>query len=131
MLSLFFSPFFFAIYLSFHDKINQFFKSTHDFNTEISDESVSVHIAAPPMDGEANSITFIIFVFRFYFVKPNSFLFLFFNTEELLDYLKTVLNVKKQQLELQRGGKSHNKIVTVFGLNQNSVYSLLSAQINK
>lgn len=59
----------------------------------VSDEGVDVNIAAPPKDGEANA--------------------------ELIDFMCGVLEVRKSSLNLEKGGKSRNKLLEI----SNSGYS--------
>lgn len=65
---------------------------------------MSISLAAPPRDGEAN--------------------------EELLDYIKTVLQVKKGQVHLASGGKNRNKVVGVekSAIDIDSVISLITLE---
>ncbi|XP_071512031.1 UPF0235 protein C15orf40 homolog [Diadema antillarum] len=69
--------------------------------SEISHEGVGVHIAAPPVEGEANT--------------------------ELLRYLASVLGVRKSDLSLDRGAKSRSKTVSVASgiLTTNEILSKL------
>lgn len=55
--------------------------------TDITDDGVGVQIAAPPIDGEANT--------------------------ELIKYLAGILNLRKSDLSLDRGSKSREKTVLV------------------
>lgn len=55
--------------------------------TDLADEGVGVQIAAPPIDGEANT--------------------------ELIKYLSGVLKLRKSDLSLDRGSKSREKTVLV------------------
>lgn len=55
--------------------------------TETSPEGVGVQIAAPPVEGEANT--------------------------ELVKYLSKVLGVRKSDVSLDRGSKSRNKVILV------------------
>ena len=56
-----------------------------NYTKDILETELSIGLAAAPRDGEAN--------------------------EELLEYIKNVLNVKKHQISLLSGGKNRNKIV--------------------
>ncbi|XP_042330839.1 UPF0235 protein C15orf40 homolog [Sceloporus undulatus] len=56
--------------------------------TDLSAEAVGVAIAAPPSDGEANA--------------------------ELCRYLSKVLEVKKSEVVLEKGGKSREKLVKIL-----------------
>ncbi|VDL71633.1 unnamed protein product [Nippostrongylus brasiliensis] len=55
--------------------------------TDVGDDEVGVAIAAPPRDGEAN--------------------------EELIDYMRSVLGLKKSELSLDKGGKSRTKTLLI------------------
>lgn len=59
----------------------------HNNITDVSPEAVGVAIAAAPTDGEANA--------------------------ELLRFLAEVLQLKKNQVALDKGSRSRNKLVTV------------------
>jgi len=65
----------------------------HNNITDISEDGVGVQIAAPPVEGAANT--------------------------ELLKYLSTVLGVKKSELSLEKGSKSRGKCVSITGTNLN------------
>lgn len=56
--------------------------------TDVTAEAVGVAIAAPPSDGEANA--------------------------ELCRYLSKVLEVKKSEVTLEKGGKSREKVVKIM-----------------
>lgn len=55
--------------------------------TDITDDGIGIQIAAPPIDGEANT--------------------------ELIKYLSVVLKIRKSDLNLDRGSKSREKTVLV------------------
>ncbi|XP_061855717.1 UPF0235 protein C15orf40 homolog [Colius striatus] len=57
--------------------------------TDVTAEAVGVAIAAPPSEGEANA--------------------------ELCRYLSKVLEVKKSEVVLEKGGKSREKVVKILG----------------
>uniref|UniRef100_A0A3Q0SG25 Uncharacterized protein n=1 Tax=Amphilophus citrinellus TaxID=61819 RepID=A0A3Q0SG25_AMPCI len=61
--------------------------SKHSGITEVSAESVSVAISAPPTDGEANA--------------------------ELIRYLAEVLDMKKSHVSLDKGSRSRDKLIRV------------------
>ncbi|OXA63184.1 UPF0235 protein C15orf40 homolog [Folsomia candida] len=72
--------------------------------TGISEEAVSIQIAAPPVDGEANIA--------------------------IVKYFSTILNLKKADVSL-RGGKSRQKTVTVdssTGLSIEKILEMLKSQ---
>lgn len=57
--------------------------------TDITEEGVGVQIAAPPVEGEANT--------------------------ELIKFFSKVLGLRKSDISLDRGSKSRNKILVVSG----------------
>ncbi|XP_077989525.1 UPF0235 protein C15orf40 homolog [Glandiceps talaboti] len=59
--------------------------------TDISSDSVGVQIAAPPVDGEANT--------------------------ELVRYLASVLSLRKSHVELDKGSKSRSKTIKITDTN--------------
>lgn len=59
----------------------------HNGITDMNSEAVSVQIAAPPVDGEANT--------------------------ELIKYISTILGVRKSNITLDKGSKSKEKILLV------------------
>ncbi|CAI0555010.1 unnamed protein product [Linum tenue] len=67
--------------------------------TDVSDEAVGVQIDAPAKDGEANAA--------------------------LLDYISSVLGVKRRQVSLGAGSKSRDKVVIVEELTIQDVFSAL------
>ncbi|XP_057418059.1 uncharacterized protein LOC130712241 [Lotus japonicus] len=67
--------------------------------TDVSDEAVGVQIDAPARDGEANAA--------------------------LLDYISSVLGVKRRQVSLGTGSKSRDKTVIVEDVTQQYVFSAL------
>lgn len=67
--------------------------------TDISDEAVGVQIDAPARDGEANAA--------------------------LLDYISSVLGVKRRQVSLGTGSKSRDKTVIVEDVTQQYVFDAL------
>ncbi|XP_019416077.1 PREDICTED: UPF0235 protein C15orf40 homolog [Lupinus angustifolius] len=67
--------------------------------TDISDEAVGVQIDAPARDGEANAA--------------------------LLDYISSVLGVKRRQVSLGTGSKSRDKKVIVEDVTQQYVFDTL------
>ncbi|OWM91412.1 UPF0235 protein C15orf40 [Punica granatum] len=68
--------------------------------TDLSDEAVGVQIDAPPKDGEANAA--------------------------LLDYMSSVLGVKKRQVLLGSGSRSRDKVLIVEDVMIQSVFDALS-----
>lgn len=69
--------------------------------TDISDEGIGVQIAAPPVEGEANT--------------------------ELIKYLSKVLRLRKSDLSLDKGSKSRTKTVTVMKGDGISISALLAS----
>ncbi|KAI9165893.1 hypothetical protein LWI28_022464 [Acer negundo] len=67
--------------------------------TDVSDEAVGVQIDAPAKDGEANAA--------------------------LLDYMSSVLGVKRRQVSIGAGSKSRVKIVIVEEVIAQNVYNAL------
>ncbi|KAG9144381.1 hypothetical protein Leryth_017507 [Lithospermum erythrorhizon] len=67
--------------------------------TDISDEAVGVQIDAPAKDGEANAA--------------------------LIDYISSVIGVKKRQVSIRSGSKSRDKIVIVEDATLQSVSDAL------
>ncbi|CAL1379939.1 unnamed protein product [Linum trigynum] len=67
--------------------------------TDISDEAVGVQIDAPAKDGEANAA--------------------------LLDYISSVLGLKRRQVSIGAGSKSRDKVVIVEELTIQDVFSAL------
>ncbi|XP_008232003.1 PREDICTED: UPF0235 protein C15orf40-like [Prunus mume] len=67
--------------------------------TDFSDEALGVQIDAPAKDGEANAA--------------------------LLDYISSVLGVKRRQVSIGSGSKSRDKVVIVEGMTLQSVFDIL------
>ncbi|KAH7566017.1 hypothetical protein ACOSQ2_022563 [Xanthoceras sorbifolium] len=67
--------------------------------TDVSDEAVGVQIDAPAKDGEANAA--------------------------LVDYMSSVLGVKRRQVSLGAGSKSRDKVVIVEEVTPQNVYNAL------
>lgn len=73
-----------------------------------SEDGLEIKIAAPAVDGEANS--------------------------ELILFLSKIFNVKKSDLSLERGSKSRTKIVTISketGLTVERIREIINDSINK
>ncbi|MFQ6647503.1 hypothetical protein Gotur_020707 [Gossypium turneri] len=68
--------------------------------TDFSDDSVGVQIDAPAKDGEANAA--------------------------LLDYISSVLGVKRRQVSIGSGSKSRDKVVVVEEITLQSVFDALN-----
>lgn len=71
----------------------------------IDDEWVSVHIAEEAKDGKANA--------------------------ELLEYLAEVLNIKKRDIDLDKGSRSHNKLFLISGVTPTQAYQRLQSGMSK
>eukprot|EP01103_Thecamoeba_quadrilineata_P021149 TRINITY_DN9518_c0_g1_i1.p1 TRINITY_DN9518_c0_g1~~TRINITY_DN9518_c0_g1_i1.p1 ORF type:complete len:116 (-),score=7.72 TRINITY_DN9518_c0_g1_i1:143-490(-) len=67
--------------------------------TDVSDESVCVHIKVAAKDGEANN--------------------------ELVSYLSEVFKVKKTQINLERGTKSRTKFIAIESISPEQVFESL------
>ncbi|BFG35107.1 hypothetical protein CerSpe_213810 [Prunus speciosa] len=67
--------------------------------TDFSDEALGVQIDAPAKDGEANAA--------------------------LLDYISSVLGVKRRQVSIGSGSKSRDKVVIVEEMTLQSVFDIL------
>ncbi|KAK1412356.1 hypothetical protein QVD17_33541 [Tagetes erecta] len=72
--------------------------------TDFDDEAVGVQIDAPAKDGEANAA--------------------------LLDYMSSVLGVKKRQVSLGAGSKSRDKVLVVEGISLEAVHNALDRQLH-
>ncbi|CAI9763428.1 unnamed protein product [Fraxinus pennsylvanica] len=71
--------------------------------TDFDDEALGVQIDAPAKDGEANAA--------------------------LIDYISTVIGVKRRQVSIGSGSKSRDKVVIVEGINLQSVFDALDGVI--
>ncbi|KAL3257537.1 hypothetical protein MRX96_046484 [Rhipicephalus microplus] len=81
-----------------------FAKFSADIVADVSDDSVGVQIAAPPVDGEANT--------------------------ELIRFLSKLLNLRKSDLSLEKGSRSKDKVVLITAqVNVSDVLSSLKKQI--
>ncbi|KAJ8765330.1 hypothetical protein K2173_012027 [Erythroxylum novogranatense] len=68
--------------------------------TDFSDEAVGVQIDAPAKDGEANAA--------------------------LLDYISSVLGVKRRQVSIGSGSKSRNKVVIIEDITLQNVFGAIN-----
>lgn len=75
--------------------------------TDINDEGVSVQIAAPAIEGEANA--------------------------ELIKYISSILEIKKNEVSLDRGSKSRTKLLTITNKNASveGVLNTLNQELNE
>ncbi|KAL2906750.1 UPF0235 protein C15orf40-like protein [Bienertia sinuspersici] len=71
--------------------------------TDVSDEAVGVQIDAPARDGEANAA--------------------------LLDFISSVIGVKKRQVSLGSGSKSRDKVVIVEDVTLQNVFDALNKAV--
>ncbi|XP_030517088.1 UPF0235 protein C15orf40 homolog [Rhodamnia argentea] len=71
--------------------------------TDLSDEAVGVQIDAPAKDGEANAA--------------------------LLEYMSSVLGVKRRQVSIGSGSKSRDKVVIVEEVTVKSVFDALAKAV--
>ncbi|CAA2973436.1 UPF0235 protein C15orf40 homolog [Olea europaea var. sylvestris] len=71
--------------------------------TDFDEEALGVQIDAPAKDGEANAA--------------------------LIDYISTVMGVKRRQVSIGSGSKSRDKVVIVEGTNLQSVFDALDGVI--
>ncbi|KAJ3681533.1 hypothetical protein LUZ60_016022 [Juncus effusus] len=72
--------------------------------TDVGEEAVGVQIDAPARDGEANSA--------------------------LIDFISSILGVKKRQVSIGSGSKSREKVVLVEDTNLNTVFEALTKACN-
>ena len=70
----------------------------------VDDEYVSVHVAAEARDGKANA--------------------------ELLEYIGEVLGVHKRDVSVDKGSRSHGKLILVSGIDAETAYSKLMKEIS-
>jgi len=70
----------------------------------MSDQVIKVHVAAAPVDGEAN--------------------------EKLVKFLAEILDVPKSRIEIVAGLSSREKLISVLGLDTETVYQRIAAQID-
>ncbi|KAJ1373702.1 hypothetical protein KIN20_036181 [Parelaphostrongylus tenuis] len=78
-----------SLYKNGHIALRIFAKPGAKINsvTNVGDDEISVAIAAPPREGEAN--------------------------EELVDYMRKLLDLRKSELTLDKGGKSRLKTLLI------------------
>ena len=70
----------------------------------LADGTVKIHIAAPPVDGEAN--------------------------EELISFLATVLNIPKSRLEIVAGQSGRDKLISVIDMDADTVHKRIVAHLD-
>lgn len=71
--------------------------------TDITDEGVGVQIAAPPVEGQANT--------------------------ELVKYISKLLGLRKSDVTLETGSKSRAKTIVVNGLDRDTILDKLKSEI--
>ena len=70
----------------------------------LGDGTIKVHIAAPPVDGEAN--------------------------EELIKILASVLNIPKSRLEIVAGQTGRDKLISVLDMDAETLHNRIVAHID-
>ena len=70
----------------------------------LGDGTIKIHIAAPPVDGEAN--------------------------EELISFLATVLNIPKSRLEIVAGQSGRDKLISVIDMDADTVHKRIVAHLD-
>ncbi|XP_061172241.1 UPF0235 protein C15orf40 homolog [Saccostrea echinata] len=71
--------------------------------TDISEAGIGVQVAAPPVDGKANM--------------------------ELVKFMAKTLEVRKSDVVLERGSKSHLKTLAITGKSREDVLGMIRSQI--
>jgi hypothetical protein len=70
----------------------------------LGDGTIKIHIAAPPVDGEANA--------------------------ELISFLATVLNIPKSRLEIVAGQSGRDKLISVIDMDADTVHKRIVAHLD-
>ncbi len=70
----------------------------------LPDGTIKIHIAAPPVDGEAN--------------------------EKLIDFLSDVLNIPKSKLEIVAGESGRDKLISVLDMDAETVHQRIVAHLD-
>ncbi len=70
----------------------------------MSDGTIKIHIAAPPVDGEAN--------------------------EKLVSFLAEILNIPKSRIEIVAGQTGRDKLVSVLDMDADTVYKRIVAHLD-
>src|SRR5512142_241206 len=78
--------------------------SRNKISEMLPDGTIKIHIAAPPVDGEAN--------------------------EALIRFLSDVLNVPKSRLEIVAGQTGRDKLISVIDMDAETVHKRLMAHID-
>ena len=80
-------------------------RASHNKVAEVmSDGVVKIHIAAPPVDGEAN--------------------------EQLLSFLAEILNVSKSRIEIVAGVTGRDKLISVLDMDAEAVHKRIVAHLD-
>ncbi len=80
-------------------------RASHNKIVEIlSDGTVKIHLAAPPVDGEANA--------------------------QLIAFLADVLNIAKSRIEIVAGTSGRDKLISVLDMDTETVHAKILAQID-
>src|SRR5512142_1173968 len=70
----------------------------------LADGTIKIHVAAPPVDGEAN--------------------------EELVRFLADVLNIPKSRLEIVAGQSGRDKLISVVDMDADTVHKRIMAHLD-
>ncbi len=70
----------------------------------LPDGTIKIHIAAPPVDGEAN--------------------------EKLIDFLSDVLNIPKSRLDIVAGVSGRDKLISVIDMDAETVHKRILAHLD-
>ncbi len=70
----------------------------------LADGTIKIHIAAPPVDGEAN--------------------------EKLIEFLSDVLNTPKSRLEIVAGVSGRDKLISVLDMDAEAVHQRIMAHLD-
>ena len=70
----------------------------------LADGTIKVHIAAPPVDGEAN--------------------------EKLIEFLSDVLNIPRSRLEIVAGMSGRDKLISVLDMDAETVHQRIVAHLD-
>jgi uncharacterized protein (TIGR00251 family) len=80
-------------------------RASHNEIVEVmSDGTIKIHIAAPPVDGEAN--------------------------EQLLIFLAEVLNIPKSRIEIVAGAVGRDKLISVLDMDTETVHKRILAHLD-
>jgi uncharacterized protein (TIGR00251 family) len=80
-------------------------RASHNEIVEVmSDGTIKIHIAAPPVDGEAN--------------------------EQLVTFLAEVLNIPKSRIEIVAGAVGRDKLISVLDMDTETVHKRILAHLD-